>query len=326
MPELDPDIAALIARLAAEPGRPKLYELPPAEARRLYVQTTAPPRPATTRRTRRSPTARSRARAARSASARSRPQASAPPHPAWCSSMGGGWVLGGFETHDRACRWLAARIGAVVVSVEYRLAPAHAFPAARGGRACPRPPSWRTMRRSSASTRTGSPWAATPPAARSPPWWPISPRDEGLGTRPPAADLPRHHRTHRHKLLPRERHRLPARAAPRWSGSSRSTRAATLDRDNPLFAPLRSPNLEGLAPATVVTAGFDPLRDDGELYAAALRKSGVAVRHLAFPSLPHGFLLMDAVSRGADAACVAIAEAWRPLSPPPVGAGPARQP
>ena len=98
------------------------------------------------------------------------------------------------------------------------------------------------------------------------------------------------------------------------------------DRDNPLFAPLRSPNLEGLAPATVVTAGFDPLRDDGELYAAALRKSGVAVRHLAFPSLPHGFLLMDAVSRGADAACVAIAEAWRPLSPPPVGAGPARQP
>jgi acetyl esterase len=71
--------------------------------------------------------------------------------------------------------------------------------------------------------------------------------------------------------------------------------AAQSDAENVYASPLRG-NLSGLPPATVITAGFDPLRDEGNAYALALRQAGVAVEHLPNPTMIHGFMwLMGAI-------------------------------
>ena len=320
MPELDPDIAALIARLAAEPGRPKIYELPLAECRRLYVQSSAalaaPDAPAIAVADREIPgpggplTLRTYTPDSGTAHAGT-PGASAPAGaaPGLVFFHGGGWVVGGLDTHDPACRRLAARTGAVVVAVDYRLAPEHKFPAAledahaatvfvaHHAAAFGIDPQRLAVGGDSAG---GNLAAAVAHLAR----------DEGLALAHQLLIYPATTgRTETGSYAERATGSLLERAAMAWFYAQYERDAG--DRDNPLFAPLRSPNLERLAPAIVVTAGFDPLRDDGELYAAALEKSGVAVRHLAFPSLTHDFLGMDGVSRAAEAAGAAIADALR---------------
>lgn len=308
MAELDPDIAALIASLAADPGRPKLYQLPPDEARRLYVRTSA----ALARAGALDVAVADRVIPGLAGPIRLRintPDGAGPDAPGIVFFHGGGWVLGGFETHDPACRRLAAGTGAVVVSVEYRLAPEHRFPAA-----------------------VEDAHAATAFVARHAAEFGIDPdrlavagdsaggtlaavvahlaRDAGIGLAFQLLIYPATTgRTDTASYHERATGYLLERAAMEWFYAQYASGAA--DHDNPLFAPLRHANLEGLAPAIVVTAGFDPLRDDGALYAEALEKSGVPVRHLAFPSLTHGVLLMDGASRGADEACGAIADAAR---------------
>jgi len=88
---------------------------------------------------------------------------------------------------------------------------------------------------------------------------------------------------------------------------------ATVAGDDPRVTPLRAPDLHGLPPALVVTAGFDILRDEGEAYAEALRAAGIAVRHRRFAGLVHGFLHMTGVARAAREATAAIAREWRAL-------------
>lgn len=77
--------------------------------------------------------------------------------------------------------------------------------------------------------------------------------------------------------------------------------------DSPLVNPLLAEDLGGLPPAVVVTAGFDPLRDQGDQYAEKLAAAGVPVIHHCYGSLCHGFLAMGNVSRGAERAGVRIA-------------------
>ena len=79
------------------------------------------------------------------------------------------------------------------------------------------------------------------------------------------------------------------------------------DVSDPAFSPLLAKDLAGLAPAIVITCGFDPLRDEGEAYARALAAAGTAVTHHRFDSQPHGFANLLGVSRASRAALVEVA-------------------
>src|SRR5262249_30692798 len=83
------------------------------------------------------------------------------------------------------------------------------------------------------------------------------------------------------------------------------------DRADPRVSVIRATDLSGLPPTHVVTAGFDPLRDEGEAYAAALQDAGVTVTSRRHPEWIHGFANMTAVSDSARAAMLELAEAIR---------------
>jgi acetyl esterase len=224
---------------------------------------------------------------------------------------GGGWVVGDLDTHDPLCRTLAARSGCAVVAVDYRRAPEHKFPAAVDD-------AWTATRWVAAAadalgvdaTRIGvggdSAGAnlAAVVARRA--------RDAGL---PLAFQLLAYpvidHRfdTQSYEELA-EGHGL-TRASMQWYWEQYLARPG--DGDDPDASPLRAADLGGLAPALVLVAGFDPLRDEGEAYAARLTAAGVPTRLVVHDGLIHGFLRMpgviDAAGAALDEAAAAVREA-----------------
>ncbi|HEV2150630.1 MAG TPA: alpha/beta hydrolase fold domain-containing protein, partial [Longimicrobiaceae bacterium] len=92
---------------------------------------------------------------------------------------------------------------------------------------------------------------------------------------------------------------------------------------DPRVSPLHAPDLSGLPPALVVTAGFDILRDEGAAYADALEAAGTPVRRLLVSGQGHGFIHLTGVNPDARAAMVRLARAWRALlDEAPDAAGP----
>jgi acetyl esterase len=225
--------------------------------------------------------------------------------PALVYYHGGGWVIGDLDTHDVVCRQLANRAGCVVVAVDYRLAPEHKFPVAIDDAfdaLC-----WihdqaaglgiDARRLAVGGDSAGGNLAAV--AA-------LLARDEGapkLGYQLliyPATDFAGRYDS-QERLA--EGHLL-TRANQNWFRDQYLP--GETDRTDWRASPMHAPSLAGLPPAYVLTAGYDPLCDEGEAYAQRLESAGVAVTRRHFPGQIHGFLTMGGVI---NAAGVAIAEA-----------------
>ncbi|GLW56117.1 alpha/beta hydrolase [Kitasatospora phosalacinea] len=218
--------------------------------------------------------------------------ADAPPGPALLYLYGGGWALGSLETGDPVCRALANATGADVLAVGYRHAPEHRFPAA-----------------------VHDCWAALDRIARHAAELGIDPDriavggDSAGGNLAAALTLLARERggpaiLHQLLVYPNTDHRLPPpgtdddpalfnRHSVAWYWDHYLADPA--DAANPLASPLRAPTLAGLPPATVITAEYDPLRDEGEEYAEALRAAGVPVELRRYDGMPHGFFAMPGV-------------------------------
>ena len=206
---------------------------------------------------------------------------------------GGGWVIGDIDTHDGSCRILSRRTGAVVVSVDYRLAPEHPFPAALDD--CDAAVTWVADHARdlggdpghlgvAGDSAGGNLAAAVTLRAR-------ERRGPAIAAQAlvyPAVDFT----TVRPSQVANGEGYLLTASAIRWFAAQY---LGDHDPADPLASPLLA-DLSGLPPAVVATAEFDPLRDEGRAYAEALRDAGVGVDHLDFPGLVHGFMGLGSLS------------------------------
>ncbi len=223
---------------------------------------------------------------------------------------GGGWVIGDLDTHDGICRFLAAAAGVTVLSIGYRLAPEHPFPA-------PVEDAW-----------AGFAWATANAAALG-----ADPERIGVGGDSaggnlaavvsllaragggamPAMQLLIYPVTDSAEDPPSRQ--LFSEGFLLTKGDMDAFERAYLppgtDATDPRISILQAPDLTGLPPAYVATAGFDPLRDEGEAYALRLREAGVRVALRRHPGLVHSFAHLTAVSRTSRGAMLEMAGALR---------------
>jgi acetyl esterase len=302
---------AFVLELVVKSGRPAYHTLSPKEARQLFRET----RPASTP----VPPAIGEVRSASAEGPRGpiplrvyRPAsvADATRLPALVFFHGGGWVIGDLDTHDTLCRQLTAEAGISVVSVDYRLAPEHKFPAAADD-------AWAAIRWVAAHAAelgvdgarlaVGGDSAGGNLAAVVA----LMARDAGgpaLALQAllyPVTDVAAESRSYADLadgyLLTRE--------GMRWFIAHYLDRAA--EGGDWRASPLRATSLAGVAPALVVTAGFDPLRDEGDAYAARLREAGVSVDHVCFGGMIHGFVPMGKLIETGNRAVTLIAASLR---------------
>jgi acetyl esterase len=223
---------------------------------------------------------------------------------------GGGFVIGDLETHDAPCRMLCADGAQHVLSVAYRLAPEHPFPAAVDDAVAAL--GWAQAHAASlgadpSRVAVGGDSAGGNLAA-------VAAQRAAHEGRPPIAQLLVYPVTDGVERRPSD-----ALFDEGWflSQADRGTfamhyhGAVAVAPDDPRLAPLRAPDLSGLPPALVVTAGFDILRDEGEAYAEALRAAGTSARTLRVTGFGHGFIHVATVLPGARRAMRDVAAAWR---------------
>lgn len=243
---------------------------------------------------------------------RAQPPGVSRPCPVLLYFHGGGFVLGGLETHDSLCRQLALRSGAAVLSLDYRLAPEHPFPAAWDD-------AWSALRWLIANA---SLWGLDPDRV-------AVGGDSAGGTLAAATAL-----RARDEGLPLALQLLvtPGTSSRADTGSRRLfaqgflIESATVDwffdhaiprahRHDPRFAPLEAQDLEGVCPAMVLLAECDPVVDDGIAYADKLRMAGVQVDLEIYRGVTHDFMKMGRVlpeaRQALDAAALALKGAWQ---------------
>lgn len=220
---------------------------------------------------------------------------------------GGGWSFGSVETHDHICRRLAVAFDGLVLSVDYRLAPEHKFPAAVEDAIYT--VQWasdnaRTFGADSTKLFIGGDSAGGNLAAVAT----IEARDGGGPAIArqlliyPATDMSMCFASH---TAFGDDYRL-TRPLMVWSVLNylRDGR----DLMDPRASPLLAESHADLPPAVIITAGYDPLRDEGIAYANVLRKAGVRVEYKCYPGAIHGFIGMTGVSKTAMN-CLAFAGA-----------------
>ncbi|PRY10825.1 alpha/beta hydrolase [Kineococcus rhizosphaerae] len=204
---------------------------------------------------------------------------------------GGGWALGDLDTDDHLCRALAVQAGVAVVSLAYRLAPEHPFPAGLDD----------------AATVLGDLADGSFPAPAGPLTGPLAVAGAGAGGQLAALLALHCRRPHtpavRHQLLfcPLLDGDLTRGSHQRYGDGGLGLGVEDLAwfwrmyvpdraaRRLPRVSPLRTPDLTGSVPATVVVAGADPARDEGLAYARALREAGTRCRPVLVEGVPHGF-------------------------------------
>ena len=232
------------------------------------------------------------------------------PQPLLVYFHGGGWVIGDLDTHDGACRFLAEHSGCRVLSVEYRLAPEHPFPkpvedvvaafawahehAAELG--CD--PARIAVGGDSAGGNLSTALclqnrdAGNPQPAMQLLLYPCTDAVGGQQSRDTFAEG---------FLLTRndmewfENHYIPD----------------GIDDDEPRASMMRARDVSGLPPAYIATAGFDPLRDEGEIYAERMREAGVQVVPQRHPGMIHGFANLTEICPSARTAMLEVAGALR---------------
>ena len=290
--------------------RPPFHTMTPEQARRAYVAAAEVLEPA------RAPLPRVEDRTVPGAQgAALKARLYAPSHavlPVLLYLHGGGFVIGGIETHDSLCRQLALRSGAAVLSLEYRLAPEHRFPTAvddcfaalawlfRGGAASLGLDATRVAVGGDSAGGTLSAVCA------------LMARDAGL---PLAMQLLITPGTTAHADTPS--HRLFAQGFLLEADGIAWFFDQYIDRHHRSdwrFAPLLAPDLDGVAPACVLLAECDPLVDEGLAYADRLRASGVAVSLELYRGLTHDFIKLGRVLKEAgqaqQVAADALKKAW----------------
>ncbi|HEV2301344.1 MAG TPA: alpha/beta hydrolase [Stellaceae bacterium] len=307
---LDPD-AEQVLELVRLSGRPRFEEVSPEEARALFLagRKVFAPEPA--------PVAEIRELAAPGPGGAAIPLRLYRPRegvlPTLVYYHGGGWVVGDLDTHDTLCRHLANAADCAVLAVDYRLAPEYKFPAAVED-------AWAALE-----------WAAENAAALSTDRERLAvggdsaggnlaavtsllARDRG-GPRVsyqlllyPAVDMGMHMESYRRFA----EGYLLTRATMAWFVDHYLARPAEIDDWR--ASPLRAPDLGGVAPALVVTAGYDPLSDEGAAYARRLVESGVSIVHRHYSGQLHGFMTSGKIVRAAspalDEAAAALKAAW----------------
>jgi acetyl esterase len=219
------------------------------------------------------------------------------PRPGIVFFHGGGWVIGGLDTHDGTARKLANASGCAVLSVDYRLAPEHRFPAAAED--CHAALAWTAANAGELGLRPdalavagdsagGNLAAVTALVARE--------RGPALHFQllvypvtAPDFDTPSYRDNAQGYLLTRD--------TMRWFWDQYAPEPA--QRAHPWAAPLLAPDLAGLPPALVITAEYDPLRDEGEAYARRLRAAGVSAELRRYDGMIHGFFsFADVLQQG----------------------------
>jgi acetyl esterase len=223
---------------------------------------------------------------------------------------GGGWVIGDLDTHDALCRTLANETGARVIAVDYRLAPEHKFPAAADD-------SYAAVKWVEANAVTLG----------------IDPNriavagDSAGGNLAAVVCL-----MAKQKASPRVIFQLLIYPVTQARAKTESMAAFAegfflerksmdwfcdqylppdADVNDWRVSPLAAADLSGLPRAYVVTAGFDPLRDEGKAYADKLNRAGVAAVYVDYPGMVHGFFNMSAVIPTAREAVADAAKALR---------------
>jgi acetyl esterase len=233
----------------------------------------------------------------------------ATPHAVVVYLHGGGWVVGDLDTHDATTSALAARAGCVVVSVDYRLAPEHPFPAgledcydalayvAAHAESLGVDPSRLAVAGDSAGANLAAALCLLARERGGPPiafQLLVYPATDHFGDWPSYAELGD------------GRHGLSLELMHWFSGQYLPDRAAA---DDWRASPVRATDFTGLPPALVMTAEYDPLRDEGEAYAMRLAQAGVATTVHRYEKAAHGFFAHDdsaARQAGLDEASAAL--------------------